>query len=104
MAFTTVLDPRAMLDIQQAIDYYDEQHSGLGEQFEDFVNECLIKLEQNPFFQIRYDDIHCLPLKKYPYMIHFSIDEKKTVNHGTGSFQYRKRSKNLEEQKINQIS
>ncbi len=79
MAFTTVLDPRAMQDIQQAIDYYDEQELGLGEQFEDFVNECHIKLEQNPFFQVRYDDIHCLPLKKYPYMIHFSINEQKQL-------------------------
>ncbi|MBO6523658.1 MAG: type II toxin-antitoxin system RelE/ParE family toxin [Balneolaceae bacterium] len=79
MAFTTVLDPRAMQDIQQAIDYYDEQQPGLGEQFEDFVNECLVQLEQNPFFQIRYDDIHCFPLKKYPYMIHFLIDEHKQL-------------------------
>ena len=52
MALTTVLDPRAMQDIQQAIDYYDEQEPGRGEQFEDFVYECLIKLEQNPFFQV----------------------------------------------------
>jgi hypothetical protein len=29
MAFTTVLDPRAINDIQQAIDYYDEQQPGL---------------------------------------------------------------------------
>jgi hypothetical protein len=29
MAFTTVLDPRAIKDIQQAIDYYDEQQPGL---------------------------------------------------------------------------
>lgn len=79
MAFTTVLDPRSIQDIQQAIDYYDEQLPGLGEQFEDFVNECLAQLEQNPFFQVRYDDMHCLPLKKYPYMIHFSIDENKQL-------------------------
>lgn len=30
MAFTTVIDPRAMQDIQQTIDYYEEQQPGLG--------------------------------------------------------------------------
>ncbi|MEX0845329.1 MAG: hypothetical protein WD022_08600 [Balneolaceae bacterium] len=79
MAFTTVLDPRAMQDIQLAIDYYEEQQPGLGEQFEDILNEYLRKLEQNPFFQIRYDDIHCLPLQKYPYMIHFTINEQEQL-------------------------
>lgn len=75
MAFTTVIDPRAMQDIQRAVDYYEEQQPGLGAQFEDTLNEYLLKLEQNPFFQIRYDNVHCLPLKKYPYMIHFTVDE-----------------------------
>lgn len=79
MAFTTVLDPRAIRDIQQAIDYYEELQPGLGEQFEDTLNKYLRKLEQNPFFQVRYDNVHCLPLKKYPYMVHFTIDEKKEL-------------------------
>jgi len=79
MAFTTVLDPRAIQDIQKAIDYYEEQQPGLGVQFEDSLNEYLRKLEQNPFFQVRYDNVHCLPLKKYPYMIHFTIDEQEQL-------------------------
>ncbi len=76
MAFTTVIDSKTIQDIQQAIDYYEEQQPGLGEQFEDTLNEYLLKLEQNPFFQIRYDNVHCIPLKKYPYMIHFTVDEQ----------------------------
>jgi len=32
-------------------------------------------LRQNPYFQVRYEDIRCLPLKKYPYMIHFVVEE-----------------------------
>ena len=75
MAFTIVLDPGAMQDIQQAIDYYEEQQPGLGKQFEGALNQYLLKIEQNPFFQVRYDDVHCLPVKKYPYMIHYTIDE-----------------------------
>ena len=76
MKFTLELDPRAIQDIQEAIDYYDEQLVGLGEKFEAYLNKYMKSLSKNPFFQIRYDSIRCLPLKKYPYMIHFTVDEK----------------------------
>jgi hypothetical protein len=58
MAFVTVIDPGAMQDIQQALDYYEDQEPGLGKQFESTLNDSLLKLEKNPFFQIRYDDVH----------------------------------------------
>lgn len=77
MAFVIVIDPRALQDIQLAIDYYDEQQTGLGKQFEDALNQHLLILEKNPFYQVRYDDVHCLPLKKYPYMLHFTINEER---------------------------
>ena len=79
MAFTLVIDPRAIQDIQGAIDFYDEQQAGLGQRFEATVNKHLLTLEKNPFFRKRYDDVHCLPVKKYPYMVHFTIDENQKI-------------------------
>jgi len=64
MAYSVVIDPVALQDIQQGIDYYDDQQIGFGEKFEAAVNKQLISLERNPFFQVRYDDVHCLPIKK----------------------------------------
>lgn len=75
MAFLVVLDPRAINDVQDAIDYHDDQQEGLGKRFDIELDEYLLLLERNPNFQIRYDRIHCLPLKTFPYMIHFSLDE-----------------------------
>ena len=75
MAFTLVIDPRAILDVQNAIDYYDEQQAGLGERFEATLNKLLLTLEKNPLFRIRYDDVRCLPVNKFPYMVHFTVDE-----------------------------
>jgi toxin ParE1/3/4 len=76
MDYTIFLDESASQDIQDAIDYYEEQQSGLGERFENALNKEILVLEKNPFFQLRYDNVHCLPLKKYPYMVHFTIDEE----------------------------
>lgn len=75
MAYTIDIDPRAIRDVQQAIDYYEEQQAGLGVKFENALNNQLTTLEKNPFFQVRYDDVHCLPLKKFPYMVHFTVNE-----------------------------
>lgn len=76
MAYLVIIDPRALRDVQEAIDYYEEQQPGLGEKFEQVLNRYFLKLEKSPVFQIRYDQVRCLPLKKYPYMIHFAVDEK----------------------------
>lgn len=76
MVFTIKIEPEAELDIQEGISWYNKQQSGLGRKFHTSIKAHLEKLKTNPFYQIRYDKVHCLPLKKYPYMIHFTIDEK----------------------------
>jgi len=43
------------LDIQQAIDYYDAKQIGLGEKFEAALDKRLASIQNNPFYQIRYD-------------------------------------------------
>jgi toxin ParE1/3/4 len=31
-------------------------------------------------YSVRYDDIRCMPLKKFPYMVHFRVNiQEKTV-------------------------
>ncbi|MEQ9164671.1 MAG: hypothetical protein RLO12_00320 [Fulvivirga sp.] len=63
MAYSIVIEPAAIQDIQQAIDYYDEQQIGLSKKFEASLNKQLVSLAKNPFYQVRYDNVHCLPLK-----------------------------------------
>lgn len=75
MRFEINLDKRAKSDIDKALDYYNEKQKGLGKKFLLDVSDALATLEKNPFFQIRYDDYRCLPLKKFPYMIHYIVDE-----------------------------
>jgi len=79
MAFSLVIDPRAIQDIQHAIDYYDQQQAGLGIRFEATLNKHLLVLKKNPHFYLRYDQIRCLPLKKFPYMVHYTVDEDNSL-------------------------
>ncbi len=63
MIFEVVIEPRAILDIQEAINYYETKQEDLGEYFYEVINEHIELLTQNPYFQIRYKDYHGLPAK-----------------------------------------
>jgi hypothetical protein len=68
------IEPQAKEDIQQEIHYYNEQQKGLGKRFHAEVKDAFKTIQKNPYFQVRYDDVRCLPLKKFPVMIHFTFD------------------------------
>jgi toxin ParE1/3/4 len=80
MKFKVVLDKRALHDLTDAVEYYNTQQKGLGKFFLKEVNQCFELLAKNPFYQVRYDDVRCLPFSKFPFMVHFRvIEENKTV-------------------------
>lgn len=76
------IEPEALEDIQKAIDYYDSTRVGLGEQFYNATDKHIELLRTNyNSFAIKYDDVRCLPLKKYPYTIHYRVlSAQKTVS------------------------
>ena len=80
MSFTIKIEPEALEDIQESIDWYNEQQPGLGHEFHSDVKATFKKIKSNPYFQVRYDNVRCIPMKKYPFMVHFTVDDKnKTV-------------------------
>ena len=77
MSFIVFIEPRALTDIQKAMNYYDNCQTGLGKKFETVVDKHILTISKNPFFQIRYNGVRCLPVKTFPFMIHFVIDEER---------------------------
>ena len=81
MSHTVILDILAIEDLQEAIDYYDDQKIGLGKRFDTQFDQLVSSLEINPFFQVRYDTVRCLSMKSFPYMAHYTINQiSQTVN------------------------
>jgi hypothetical protein len=76
MPFRIKIDKDAKLDIQEGIYWYNSRKKGLGKEFHQEVKDFFDVLRNTQFFQVRYDETRCLPLKKFPYMIHYSVDEK----------------------------
>jgi toxin ParE1/3/4 len=79
MVFKIRIEPLAKLDIQTEILYYNSKRKGLGKRFHTEIVTSFESIKANPFFQVRYDKVHCLPLKKFPAMIHYSLDEGKKL-------------------------
>lgn len=75
MAYKLKIEPLAKWDIQQEIHYYNNQQKGLGKRFHSEIKTYFTAIKANPFYQIRYDNIHCTPLKTFPAMIHYTINE-----------------------------
>lgn len=80
--FDLNIEPEALEDIQKAVDWYNNEKPGLGEVFFKAVDKHFSFLKSNyTACQVRYDDIHCMKVKNFPYMVHYRImPESKTVS------------------------
>ena len=71
------IDPEALNDIQDVSRWYNTQKTGLGYRFQTIVKKQIDELEENPqIFAIRYKEIRCMLVKKFPYMVHYYINTK----------------------------
>jgi len=80
MRFKIVYNPEVFNDIQQAVDWYNRQQPKLGIRFFSVLKKHLNSLENSAMhFAVRYDDVRCMPIKKFPYMIHYRIHNESVM-------------------------
>lgn len=81
MTFDLRIDYRVHEDIDEALAGYMSKSVKAANAFYHKIEDAYDRLEKNPFFQIRYADYRCLPIKGFPYMFHFTINENKNLVH-----------------------
>ena len=74
--YTIIADQKVKYDLKEARDFLNSRRKGFGKKFLSEYRTTLKHLQKNPNFQIRYNDVHCLPMKTFRYMIHFKMDEE----------------------------
>jgi plasmid stabilization system protein ParE len=79
--FRVKVEPEALADIQEISDWYNLQQAGLGKRFLKTTINQINSLSKDPqIYAVRYREIRCVLIKKFPYLIHFTINETdKTV-------------------------
>ena len=81
-AYKLVFTQEAIVDVELATDYYDDILHGLGRRFKKEVKHKLNLLKQNPFIcSIRYSSVRLAIIPRFPYSIHYSINDDKIIVH-----------------------
>jgi len=77
MVYSVKIRKEALIDIQEIVAWYEAQKPGLGGNFKIIASKRIDLLETFPHIHcIRYDNIRCISLGKFPYMVHYTIDEE----------------------------
>jgi len=81
MKFKVAYNPEFFDDIAQVVDWYNDKQDGLGNRFFQNVKKQTAKLSTAAMqCALKYDDIRCMRVEKFPYLIHYRIIEQtKTV-------------------------
>ncbi len=74
------IDIDALEDIQNATDWYNLVSKGLGTRFQKQVKTQINTLSKHPLaYGIRYSTVRGMLIKKFPFLVHFTVDETKNV-------------------------
>lgn len=80
MKYTLEIKAEAVEDIQKAFDYFEENKIGLGDRFLDALENYLNRIEKYPeHYQIKRNPYREAPIKDFPYVIIFEIQEAVVV-------------------------
>ncbi|MEY4012049.1 MAG: hypothetical protein RIT22_1173 [Bacteroidota bacterium] len=81
MGWELKIDVDAFKDIQEAVEWYELQLKGLGQRYKIQTIKSINSLKKNPFvFSVKYNNIRCRKIEKFPFLIHYVIDENiKTI-------------------------
>ncbi len=76
MPYSVFITPTATDDISVAIEYYNALSPDLGYRFADQVANYFDRIAALPTASaVRYKNVRCKPIKRFPYLITYTIDE-----------------------------
>lgn len=71
---------KAIVDLGNACDYYDQQRSGLGVEFEEEVFGLLEVIKKNPLlFPVKFARIHEAVVSRFPFVVNYEVIGKEIV-------------------------
>ena len=79
MTFKVIVSPLAQKNIEDSIDYYAERSVDAPKKFLNDVNEAYRVLSISPYYKIIYNSFRALPLKKFPFLLMYIINNENEV-------------------------
>jgi plasmid stabilization system protein ParE len=70
-----IFSPEARAEFDEAVQYYDQQRHGLGDDLRAEIREFLPRLQRSPLtFPVERGDIRRLILARFPYKLLYSVE------------------------------
>ncbi|WP_326937321.1 type II toxin-antitoxin system RelE/ParE family toxin [Flavobacterium sp. PL11] len=81
MSYILKIDVDAFKNIQDTCKWYELHSKGLGLRYKTQTKKQINSLNKDPYlFSIKYGEIQCRKIEKFPFLIHYLIDENaKTI-------------------------
>lgn len=79
MELAIELSREAEQDLHNHYLFYEDKMVGLGERFLSNFEQHLQIISCYPAMRIRYANIRCVPMHGFPFMLHFSIIENRSI-------------------------
>ncbi len=76
MGFKVLVLLQAQREIDEAIAYYSEINKSIPAKFIEDLTTAYNTLSKNPYYQKRYLDFRGFPLKRFPFILFFDLNEK----------------------------
>jgi plasmid stabilization system protein ParE len=79
-AYSTILSTRALKEITEAWNWYEDRQAGLGDLFLNEVRARMEKIEQTPErYPARYRSYKETPIQIFPFLIIYRINKRKKL-------------------------
>ena len=76
MRFQLKIDIDALNDIQETFEWYELRSKELGSRYNTQTKKQINSLKKDPYlFSIKYNEIRCKKIEKFPFLIHYQINE-----------------------------
>ena len=79
MAFEIKLRVEAVIEIEEALDYYLQIGPQIAFLFDEDIDNSLTTLKRTPFFEKKLINYRVLPLSKFPFIIIYTVIEEKKI-------------------------
>ena len=80
MSYKVSLSPNAVKELNQSIDWYNEQKAGLGKRFYSKVSTTIKTIKKNPYaFELRLKEFRIVPVKVFPFVLVYFVVEPKEI-------------------------
>lgn len=69
----------AQEELEAHVVYYEQLVAGLGNRFRKCIYSHLSTVQRIPYMKVRYDEVRCVPILGFPYMLHYSVLAERNV-------------------------